>query len=98
MVLEGLCDRMNQNRLHRRFYIGPYRVNPLTRVTLRKPSGTIITYRVGLCCRVPSKGKARRAFYCYFYRCFIGERLKRLLVYLFFFVFFLIQMLLDEDQ
>ncbi|XP_027896614.1 MAX gene-associated protein isoform X3 [Xiphophorus couchianus] len=46
MVLEGLCDRMNQNRLHRRFYIGPYCVNPLTRVTLRKPSGTIITYRM----------------------------------------------------
>ncbi|XP_014899610.1 MAX gene-associated protein isoform X1 [Poecilia latipinna] len=46
MVLEGLCDRMNQNRLHQRFYIGPYRVSPLTRVTLRKPSGTIITYRM----------------------------------------------------
>ncbi|KAM4713504.1 uncharacterized protein mgab isoform 1-T5 [Anableps anableps] len=46
MVLEGLCERMNQNRLHRRFYIGPYCVSPLTRVILRKPSGNIITYRM----------------------------------------------------
>ncbi|XP_054900630.1 MAX gene-associated protein isoform X2 [Poeciliopsis prolifica] len=46
MVLEGLCDRMNQNRLHRRFYIGPYCITPVTRVTLRKPSGTIITFRM----------------------------------------------------
>ncbi|XP_024146356.1 MAX gene-associated protein, partial [Oryzias melastigma] len=46
MVLEGLCDRMNQNRLKQPFYIGPYYVSPITKILMRKPSGSIITYRI----------------------------------------------------
>ncbi|XP_047243375.1 uncharacterized protein magl isoform X2 [Girardinichthys multiradiatus] len=46
MVLEGLCERMNQNRLHLLFYIGPYCISPVTRVILKTPSVTVITYRM----------------------------------------------------
>ncbi|XP_037837560.1 uncharacterized protein magl isoform X2 [Kryptolebias marmoratus] len=45
-VLEGLCERMNQDRLHQRFYIGPYCVSPVAKVTLQKPSGSVVIYRV----------------------------------------------------
>lgn len=47
-VLEALCRRMNQNKLTRRFYIGPYRIHPVTKIFMRKPSGSLLTYRVGL--------------------------------------------------
>uniref|UniRef100_A0A3P9I4W2 MAX gene-associated protein n=1 Tax=Oryzias latipes TaxID=8090 RepID=A0A3P9I4W2_ORYLA len=46
MVLEGLCDRMNQNRLNQPFFIGPYHISPITKILMRKPSGCIITYRI----------------------------------------------------
>ncbi|XP_070705705.1 uncharacterized protein magl [Pempheris klunzingeri] len=46
MVLEALCQRMNQNRLSRRFSVGPYRIRPVAKIVMRKPSGSIITYRV----------------------------------------------------
>ncbi|XP_039980782.1 MAX gene-associated protein isoform X2 [Xiphias gladius] len=46
MVLEALCRRMNQNRLSKRFCIGPYRICPVAKIFMRKPSGSIVTYRV----------------------------------------------------
>uniref|UniRef100_A0A8C9ZJ68 BHLH domain-containing protein n=2 Tax=Sander lucioperca TaxID=283035 RepID=A0A8C9ZJ68_SANLU len=46
MVLEALCRRMNQNRLSRRFWVGPYCIRPVARIFMRKPSGSIVTYRV----------------------------------------------------
>lgn len=48
MVLDALCRRMSQNKLSQQFYIGPYRIRPLTKIFMRKPSGSIVTYRVGL--------------------------------------------------
>lgn len=48
MVLEALYRRMNQNRLSRRFCIGPYHIRPVAKIFMRKPSGSIVTYRVGL--------------------------------------------------
>lgn len=47
-VLEALCRRMNQNRLSQRFFIGPYRIRPVAKIFMRKPSGSLITYRVSL--------------------------------------------------
>ncbi|XP_023285958.1 MAX gene-associated protein-like [Seriola lalandi dorsalis] len=46
MVLEALCRRMNRNRLCQRFYIGPYRIFPVAKIFMQKPSGSIVTYRV----------------------------------------------------
>ncbi|XP_035990080.1 uncharacterized protein magl isoform X2 [Fundulus heteroclitus] len=46
MVLEGLWERMNQNQLHLRFYVGPYCICPVARVILKKPSGNLIIYRL----------------------------------------------------
>ncbi|XP_026174520.1 MAX gene-associated protein isoform X2 [Mastacembelus armatus] len=46
MVLETLCRRMNQNRLTQCFYIGPYRIRPIAKIFVRKPSGSIVIYRV----------------------------------------------------
>ncbi|KAM7368132.1 hypothetical protein PAMP_014379 [Pampus punctatissimus] len=45
-VLEALCRRMNENRLSRRFHIGPYHIRPVTKIFMQKPSGSIVTYRV----------------------------------------------------
>ncbi|XP_008283703.1 MAX gene-associated protein, partial [Stegastes partitus] len=45
MVLEALCERMNQNRLSQRFYVGPYCISPVTKIFMRKPSGSLVTYR-----------------------------------------------------
>ncbi|KAM6992388.1 uncharacterized protein mgab [Tautogolabrus adspersus] len=46
VILEALYGRMMQNRLSRRFYIGPYRIHPLAKISIRKPSGSVVTYRV----------------------------------------------------
>ncbi|XP_028253501.1 MAX gene-associated protein [Parambassis ranga] len=46
MVLEALCQRLKENRLTRRFYVGPYCVSPVARIFMRKSSGSTITYRV----------------------------------------------------
>ncbi|XP_054872081.1 uncharacterized protein magl isoform X2 [Amphiprion ocellaris] len=46
MVLEALCERMNQNQLSQRFYIGPYCISPVAKIFMKKPSGSIVTYRV----------------------------------------------------
>ncbi|KAK2856449.1 hypothetical protein Q5P01_005184 [Channa striata] len=46
MVLDALCRRLNQNMLSQHFYVGPYSIRPLTRISMRKPSGSIVTYRV----------------------------------------------------
>ncbi|XP_044026184.1 MAX gene-associated protein isoform X2 [Siniperca chuatsi] len=46
MVLEALCRRMNRNRLSQGFCIGPYRIRPVAKIFMRKPSGSIVTYRV----------------------------------------------------
>lgn len=45
-VLEALCRRMNQNRLSQCFCIGPYRIRPVAKIFMRKPSGSLVTYRV----------------------------------------------------
>ncbi|XP_073348922.1 MAX gene-associated protein isoform X2 [Pagrus major] len=45
-VLETLCRRLNQNRLSQRFSIGPYRIRPVAKISMRKPSGSLVTYRV----------------------------------------------------
>lgn len=47
-VLEALCRRLSQNNMSRRFFIGPYRIHPVAKICMRKPSGSLITYRVGL--------------------------------------------------
>ncbi|XP_045917038.1 MAX gene-associated protein isoform X3 [Micropterus dolomieu] len=46
MVLEALCQRMNQNRLSQRFWVGPYHIRPVAKIFMRKPSGAMVTYRV----------------------------------------------------
>ncbi|XP_029281313.1 MAX gene-associated protein isoform X3 [Cottoperca gobio] len=46
IVLKTLCWRMNQNRLSRRFWVGPYLIRPVAKIFMRKPSGSIVTYRV----------------------------------------------------
>ncbi|KAM9703863.1 uncharacterized protein mgab isoform 2-T3 [Menidia menidia] len=46
MVLKGLCERMKQNRLHQHSYIGPYCIIPVAKVAMRKPSGSLVTYRI----------------------------------------------------
>ncbi|XP_074471809.1 uncharacterized protein mgab isoform X2 [Sebastes fasciatus] len=46
MVLEALCRRMNNNRLSRRFWVGPYFIRPVAKIFMRKPSGSIVTYRL----------------------------------------------------
>ncbi|XP_054475035.1 MAX gene-associated protein-like [Anoplopoma fimbria] len=46
MVLEALCQRMNQNRLSRCFWAGPYCIRPVAKIFMQKPSGSIVTYRV----------------------------------------------------
>lgn len=48
MVLEALCQRMNQNRLSRRFRVGPYLICPVAKIFMKKPSGSLVTYRVSL--------------------------------------------------
>ncbi|XP_068565092.1 uncharacterized protein magl [Cebidichthys violaceus] len=46
MVLEALCQRMNQNKLSRRFWVGPYHIHPVTKIFMKKPSGSFVTYRL----------------------------------------------------
>ncbi|XP_076729841.1 uncharacterized protein mgab isoform X2 [Maylandia zebra] len=46
MILEALCQRMNRDQLSQRFYIGPYRIWPISKIIMRKPSGSIVTYQV----------------------------------------------------
>ncbi|CAJ1077414.1 MAX gene-associated protein [Xyrichtys novacula] len=46
VVLEALYRRMTQNRMSRRFWVGPYRIRPLARISLQKPSGSVVTYRI----------------------------------------------------
>ncbi|XP_034084533.1 MAX gene-associated protein isoform X1 [Gymnodraco acuticeps] len=46
MVLKALFRRMNQNRLSQRFWVGPYHIRPVAKIFIRKPSGSIFTYRV----------------------------------------------------
>ncbi|XP_029984833.1 MAX gene-associated protein isoform X2 [Sphaeramia orbicularis] len=46
MVLEALCERMNQNKLSRRFSVGPYRIRPVAKIIMQKPSGNMVTYRI----------------------------------------------------
>ncbi|KAM3603399.1 uncharacterized protein V6R79_021646 [Siganus canaliculatus] len=46
MVLEALCRRLNQDRLPQRFNIGPYSFRLVAKICMRKPSGSIITYRL----------------------------------------------------
>ncbi|XP_070844164.1 uncharacterized protein [Chaetodon trifascialis] len=45
-VLETLCRRMNQNKLSQRFCIGPYHIRPVAKIFMKKPSGSIVTYRL----------------------------------------------------
>lgn len=53
-VIETLCRRMSQGKLTQLFKIGPYLIRPLAKISVEKPSGSIITYRV--CISKPSKG------------------------------------------
>lgn len=46
-VIETLCRRMSQGKLTQLFRIGPYLVRPLAKISIEKPSGSVITYRVG---------------------------------------------------
>lgn len=46
MVLEALFERMNQNKLSRRFSVGPYRIRPVAKIIMQKPSGNMVTYRI----------------------------------------------------
>ncbi|XP_018551754.1 MAX gene-associated protein [Lates calcarifer] len=46
MVLDALCRRMNQNRMSQCFCIGPYRIRPVAKIFMQKPSGSTVTYRV----------------------------------------------------
>ncbi|KAK2890338.1 MAX gene-associated protein isoform X2 [Channa argus] len=46
MVLDALCRRLNQNTLSQHFYVGPYSIRPFTKIFMRKPSGSLVTYRV----------------------------------------------------
>ncbi|KAL7389187.1 hypothetical protein ABVT39_028064 [Epinephelus coioides] len=45
-ILETLCRRLKHNRLCRRFYIGPYRIRPIAKIFMQKPSGSIVTFRI----------------------------------------------------
>lgn len=47
-VLEALLRRLKHDRLSKRFYIGPYRIRPVAKIFMKKPSGSLVTYRVGL--------------------------------------------------
>lgn len=46
MVLEALYEHMNQNKLSRRFSVGPYRIRPVAKIIMQKPSGNMVTYRI----------------------------------------------------
>ncbi|XP_030578026.1 MAX gene-associated protein isoform X2 [Archocentrus centrarchus] len=46
MILEALCQRMNHDQLSQRFYIGPYCIRPVTKIVIRKPGSSIVTYQV----------------------------------------------------
>lgn len=48
MILGALFGRMKQNQLSQRFMVGPYHIHPIAKIFLRKPSGSLIKYRVGL--------------------------------------------------
>ncbi|XP_074541561.1 uncharacterized protein mgab isoform X2 [Halichoeres trimaculatus] len=52
-ILEVLYRRMNKDRLSHRFWIGPYRIRPIAKISMQKPTGTVITYRVNI--SLPSK-------------------------------------------
>ncbi|XP_059212334.1 uncharacterized protein magl isoform X2 [Centropristis striata] len=45
-VLEALCRRMKQNKLSQPFWVGPYSIRPITKIFMRKPSGSVLTYRI----------------------------------------------------
>lgn len=38
---------MSQGKLTQLFRVGPYLVRPLAKISIEKPSGSVITYRVG---------------------------------------------------
>ncbi|XP_058469445.1 MAX gene-associated protein isoform X2 [Solea solea] len=46
MILKALCQRMSQNRLSEPFQIGPYHIHPVSKIFIRKPSGSIVIYRI----------------------------------------------------
>lgn len=45
-VIESLCRHMSQGKLTQAFKIGPYLIRPLAKISIEKPSGSVITYRV----------------------------------------------------
>ncbi|XP_068197812.1 MAX gene-associated protein [Antennarius striatus] len=45
-IQDTLGRRLNQDRLDRRFCIGPYCINPLAKIVMKKPSDSVITYRI----------------------------------------------------
>lgn len=47
-VVESLTRRMFQDKLPRRFPLGPYRVCLVSKTFLKKPSGSTLIYKVGL--------------------------------------------------
>ncbi|XP_029966803.1 uncharacterized protein mgab isoform X2 [Salarias fasciatus] len=46
LILQALISRLSQDRLSNRFHVGSYCINPIDKISMRKPSGTIISYRV----------------------------------------------------
>lgn len=47
-VIETLCRRMSQGKLTQLFKFGPYLIRPLAKISIEKPSGSVITYRVSV--------------------------------------------------
>ncbi|XP_041814517.1 uncharacterized protein magl isoform X2 [Chelmon rostratus] len=45
-VVEALCRRMSQDRMPQRFRIGLYHIRLVAKIFMRKPSGSVVTYRV----------------------------------------------------
>ncbi|XP_061785343.1 MAX gene-associated protein isoform X1 [Nerophis lumbriciformis] len=46
MILEALCQRINHDKLSEPFTVGPYHIQPIMKIFIKKPSGAIVTYRV----------------------------------------------------
>lgn len=50
-ILEALCTNMNRNKLCESFSVGKYRVRPVAKIIMQKPTGTVTTYRVRISLR-----------------------------------------------
>ncbi|XP_053744245.1 MAX gene-associated protein isoform X2 [Synchiropus splendidus] len=46
MILEGIFRQIERKSLSEKFCVGPYCINPITRIFMKKPSGCFLTYRI----------------------------------------------------